>query len=236
MRIKSFKLFESLESLELITNEDIKDFFIDLIDDGYHFELLKKYFYYNINTGDVTDILEDGYDYVKRYLTLSLPSGGDLKIDDAIDSLKSFKDGMKMLNGYEGIKIIDYDFNKYEFRIEFIEPIVDDIKKINNEQAVFEKYIRRELDRISSRSAWRLSDIKFEWKDDNLEISVSERMSKTQFKTLIKNLESLFIRQRDGKYRLHRRAVMAILSTWRFNINIKGSSILLSDIEYDVND
>jgi len=226
MRIKSFKLFESLESLELIPNEDIKDFFIDLIDDGYHFELLRKYFYYNINTGDVTDILEDGYDYVKRYLTLSLPSEGDLKIDDAIHSLKSFKDGMKMLNGYEGIKIIDYDFNKYEFRIEFIEPIVDDIKRVNNDQAEFEKYIRNKLRRVSYRSSWNISDIKFEWKDDNLELTFN-RMNKPQIKTLIKNLYK-FIRQRDGKN------TFQSFTTCRFNMDIKDNSILITDIEYNI--
>ena len=104
MKIKKFKIFESDDIDYIISNEDLYDIFIDLVDDGFEYRLLHSY--KKNKRIELKKSINQPFDYKENDDNLFFPYMGinDLKsfnkeIEKTIDTLDQIKSRFKRM-GY----------------------------------------------------------------------------------------------------------------------------------------
>jgi hypothetical protein len=181
--IRSYKLFENIEI------DTIKDYFSDLIDEGF-------------------EIIEIGKNYIQGFQVASHPFQGCTHINYTVklkmqsDTYKNYQEeyleAIERFAGAEGLelnnfttqhKLVSHPKKKYHYYLEaqFKEPFTEEVDiKAQNLQD-FEKQLKKNLEYYCRNSSYGVADFNIEKKDNGFVLTTSDRIdTPTKFKTISK--------------------------------------------------
>lgn len=220
MRIDSFRVFESKVD-NLLSIDDIKDYFTDFTDDDYKISI-DKTGYFNIVTKETIDVPKAGFDHYKSYIKLHYNGHRHDSIDKMISDLDLLKRVTNMFSKMCDVEVfdIDIDFGKNSSVILFyyIERI-ENVEQLEENKSMFLSLIKKTCRSISTNNSWSVNSLNFRYEGSELIIECEPKSDSNP-----RGLNSRQIRSLVDKLMKYN------WTSYRFKVSIQKSVIRLYDV------